>query len=193
MCFHTLRYISWWISVNVIVLIVSHSLHSENILIWPNKNFVYSSLHSNIVFHLPSRFCLDAFECRCCHWFFPGFSPKSSFTVLFSDLSEISNYFAIFHIHPCGLHALLDGATDSPEWFLPVTGFGKIVYSSWIFFLYLKNSLFANIQLFYHLTILYTRYAAIGSYSVWTKTFTKLSLAIDMENHSSPLSDLLSG
>lgn len=51
MCSDTFRDVSWWSSVNHIILVVDHSLHIESLLIWPNKDCITHCI-SNIIFPL---------------------------------------------------------------------------------------------------------------------------------------------
>lgn len=128
MCSDTFENVFWWSDVNPIILVVDHSFHRKKLLVWSHVNFLCGKLHL-LQHFLPSAkpFCLEALERSCYNWILYGFSPKSSFTILLIDRSEISISFAMFLMLLHGfLFILLDVFHDSPDTNWPVSSWNWI-------------------------------------------------------------------
>lgn len=142
-------------------MVGDHNLHTEEVLVRPNRDFEWGTLLLLQQFHpfLPSHFWLVAFESSFCRWILYGFKPKPSFIIPLSDQSKIFIFFFYHFLH-------------ASSWISPLSSSLWLQLLSWYqvneFFLeldilglfapfktsltHLKQFFSPNIQQFYHLT-----------------------------------------
>lgn len=158
----TLGNVFWLISVNIIV-------------IWPqppNWKFTFHQMSTfyatrcislKMLFHLPGCFSLVALESISCSWLFSSFSLESTFTIVLSDLLELTIFISIFFMLHYKFNITLILAASMihlvrTERILPAFWFCEMVCYTWNIFYTLQTVFLQISNFFYQFPILCTRY-----------------------------------